>query len=174
MRTFFWLAQDAAHHSEVSTVLGNSLVILVSFIVLLVLLNKFAVGPVLNMITKREEAIAQQLDHAQTTVLTAQEQEETAQRLVEEAKKQAQQILMHAKEQGEQLKEDMLTQTKEDIVRLRQEAKDVLDKERQDVLQQATKSVGESTVLLTQKLLKREISSEDHQQLINDFIEGLD
>lgn len=174
MNTYVWLTQEATHHGDVSTVLGNSLVILVAFVLLMVLLNKFAAGPILELIAKREATITQQLEHAQEMTIQAQQHEEASQRVVQEAKQQAQEILAAAKADGEKLKADMLTETKAEIVRLRQEAQDTLEQERQELLRQTTKTVGESTVLLTEKLLKREISAADHQQLINDFIEGLD
>lgn len=163
-----------AEHAELSTVLGNSLTILISFILLLAILSKVAIGPVMKMIEKREEEINGQLEHASLTEKQAVEHEQEAKTSAQKAHLQAQDIVSKAHLTSVRLKDDMMDQAKQDIVHLRAAAQDAIELERQTMKTELTAQVADISVELTKRLLKRELTQDDHQRLIAEFIEGLE
>lgn len=162
------------HHHDMTTVLGNSLVIFVSFIILLYIINKFAAGPILSMMEKREQHITKQLDDSQLALTQAQSHEKEAKEIVKNAQITANDILVSTKQAAAKHKETVLAQTQEEIEQMKHDAKEAIEQERLDMLEQLQTQVGEMSVALAQKIIQRELKQEDHQRLIDDFIEGLD
>lgn len=169
-----FLQSSSEHASDISTVLGDSLVIFGSFVILLFLLQKFAFKPVMEMIEKRQLAIESQMDRAKALEESAQNSEQQAKQIVEQAHEKAQQLIVKAKETSEKLTEEALQQSRQEAIRIREEAQLAMSREREVMLSELTAQVSGLSVDLAKRILKREITESDHQRLINDFIEGLD
>lgn len=161
-------------HIDVSTVLGNSLTILVSFIILMAILSKFAIRPLMDIIEKREKNVNEQLDNAAESQEKAQKYEQEAKQAVQEAQIKAQHLVTKAKEAGDRIKNEASQQARQETVRIRQEAQVAIENERQVMLKELSAQVADVSVDLTKRLLKRELNAQDHQRLIEEFIEGLE
>ncbi|MBS4762344.1 F0F1 ATP synthase subunit B [Carnobacteriaceae bacterium zg-ZUI252] len=172
MYTLILNAQEHPH--DLTTVLGNSLIIFLSFTILLYIINKFAAGPILSMMEKREEHIAKQLDDGQMALENAQLKEQEAASIVRNAQIQANDILVSAKDASEKHREMMVTQIQEELQQMKEVARASIEQERAEMLIQLQKQVGEMSVALAQKIIQREVNQADHQHLIDNFIEGLD
>lgn len=168
------LILSGEHAHDMSTVLGNSLVIFISFVILLYLLTKYAIGPVLTMIEKRQQHISEQLDSSQEKIDAATALENEAKETLKNAQIKANEIVMAAKDNAQRLKEDSLKESQVGILEMQQVAKQNIEKERVEMMAQLQKEVGHMSVSLAQKIIQRELTAEDHQRLIEDFIEGLD
>lgn len=167
-------AQASAHHEvDISTVLGNSLTILVAFIVLMLILSKVALKPIMKLVEEREQTIHAQLDSADAVVKKAEETRLEAEKILKEAKESAQQILAQARVESEQFKLAEQSRVKEEVAQLREEAHRVIETERQNVQRDLTKQLAATSSELAGRLLEREITPQDHQRLIDEFIEGL-
>ncbi|MBS4749982.1 F0F1 ATP synthase subunit B [Granulicatella sp. zg-ZJ] len=164
----------SSEQTSVSSVLGNSLVILVSFLILLFILSKFSVGPILKMMEKREKEVNDQLDNAQRKEEEAISHEKEAKAAIHEAQLKSQHLITKAKETGEKIKDDASRAARQETIRIRQEAQEALEHEREATMASLTEQVAGMSVELTEKLLKREITQQDHQALIDEFIEGLE
>lgn len=168
------LILSGGHAHDMSTVLGNSLVIFISFVILLYILTKYAIGPVLNMIEKRQQHINEQLDSSQEKVDFANQLEQEAKETLKQAQIKANQILVDATNNAQHIKDESLRDTQVEIATMQQVAKQAIETERAEMMAQLQKQVGQMSVSLAQKIIQRELTQEDHQRLIEDFIEGLD
>lgn len=168
------LILSSGHAHDMSTVLGNSLVIFISFVILLFILTKYAIGPVLNMIEKRQQHINEQLDSSQEKVDAANRLEQEAKDTLKQAQIKANQILVDANDAAQRIKEESVRNTQVEISAMQQTAKQAIEKERAEMMAQLQTQVGQMSVSLAQKIIQRELTPEDHQRLIEDFIEGLD
>lgn len=168
------LILNSEHAHDMSTVLGNSLVIFISFVILLYILTKYAIGPVLNMIEKRQQHINEQLDSSQEKVDMANNLEQEAKETLKQAQIKSNEILTAANESAQRIKEESLKDTQLEIQAMHQVAKQTIEKEREEMLTQLQTQVGQMSVSLAQKIIQRELTQVDHQRLIEDFIEGLD
>src|SRR5699024_11927077 len=71
---------------------GDMLVQLVFFIVLLILVKKFAWGPVMSMMQKREEYVVSEIESAEKSRAEAERASEEAQEKLKQTKQEAQTI----------------------------------------------------------------------------------
>lgn len=168
------LILSGEHAHDMSTVLGNSLVIFISFVILLYILTKYAIGPVLNMIERRQQHINEQIDSSQQKVDEATQLEQEAKQTLKQAQIKANQLLIDANDNAQRVKEESLKGTQEEILTMQQVAKQTIGKERAEMMAQLQTQVGQMSVSLAQKIIQRELTQEDHQRLIEDFIEGLE
>lgn len=169
----FILLNTQGEHS-LSTVLGSSLTILLSFVVLLALLVKFAYKPIMKILDQRQAQITESLDDAQNKNDEASSHLAQSKQSVVDAQQQAREIVEKARIASEKIKADAYEEAKREVADLRRRSQELLDQERADMLEDLKQQMTGTTVALTQKLLKRELTNEDHQRLINEFIEGLD
>lgn len=168
------LILSGGHAHDMSTVLGNSLVIFISFVILLYILTKYAIGPVLNMIEKRQQHINEQIDRSQEKIDFANQLEQEAKETLKQAQIKSNEILAMASENAQRMKEDSLKDTQLEIQEMYKVAKQTIEKDREEMMAQLQTQVGQMSVSLAQKIIQRELTQADHQRLIEDFIEGLD
>ena len=154
--------------------LGDSLFVLVVFIILVALVGKFAFGPVSKMMQARSDKITNDLDNA------AQSREDAAKLAAQRAtelknsKSEAVEIVNTAKRNGEKQREGMVTLAQEEVQTLKQNAKKDIEQSRLDALNSARDDVAQLSIEIASKLIKKELSVADQKSLINSYIEGLD
>ncbi|KRM22369.1 F0F1 ATP synthase subunit B [Latilactobacillus graminis] len=154
--------------------LGDSLFVLVVFIILVALVGKFAFGPVSKMMQDRSDKITNDLDNA------AQSREDAAKLAAQRAtelknsKSEAVEIVNTAKQNGEKQREGMVTLAQEEVQTLKQNAKKDIEQSRLDALNSARDDVAQLSIEIASKLIKKELSVTDQKSLINSYIEGLD
>ncbi|MEJ1299254.1 F0F1 ATP synthase subunit B [Latilactobacillus sakei] len=154
--------------------LGDSLFVLVVFIILVALVGKFAFGPVSKMMRERSNKITNDLDSA------AQSREDAAKLAAQRAtelkssKSEAVEIVNTAKQNGEKQREGMVTLAQEEVQTLKQNAKKDIEQSRLDALNSARDDVAQLSIEIASKLIKKELSVTDQKSLINSYIEGLD
>lgn len=154
--------------------LGDSLFVLVVFIILVTLVGKFAFGPVSKMMQARSDKITNDLDNA------AQSREDAAKLAAQRAtelknsKSEAVEIVNTAKQNGEKQREGMVTLAQEEVQTLKQNAKKDIEQSRLDALNSARDDVAQLSIEIASKLIKKELSVTDQKSLINSYIEGLD
>lgn len=154
--------------------LGDSLFVLVVFIILVALVGKFAFGPVSKMMQARSDKITNDLDNA------AQSREDAAKLAAQRAtelknsKSEAVEIVNTAKRNGEKQRESMVTLAQEEVQTLKQNAKKDIEQSRLDALNSVRDDVAQLSIEIASKLIKKELSVTDQKSLINSYIEGLD
>ncbi|BBE26051.1 F0F1 ATP synthase subunit B [Latilactobacillus curvatus] len=154
--------------------LGDSLFVLVVFIILVALVGKFAFGPVSKMMQDRSDKITNDLDNAARSREDAAKL--AAQRATElkNSKSEAVEIVNAAKQNGEKQREGMVTLAQEEVQTLKQNAKKDIEQSRLDALNSVRDDVAQLSIEIASKLIKKELSVTDQKSLINSYIEGLD
>lgn len=154
--------------------LGDSLFVLVVFIILVALVGKFAFGPVSKMMQARSDKITNDLDNAARSREDAAKL--AAQRATElkNSKSEAVEIVNAAKQNGEKQREGMVKLAQEEVQTLKQNAKKDIEQSRLDALNSVRDDVAQLSIEIASKLIKKELSVTDQKSLINSYIEGLD
>ncbi|ANY13694.1 F0F1 ATP synthase subunit B [Latilactobacillus curvatus] len=154
--------------------LGDSLFVLVVFIILVALVGKFAFGPVSKMMQDRSDKITNDLDNAARSREDAAKL--AAQRATElkNSKSEAVEIVNAAKQNGEKQREGMVKLAQEEVQTLKQNAKKDIEQSRLDALNSVRDDVAQLSIEIASKLIKKELSVTDQKSLINSYIEGLD
>lgn len=145
------------------------------FIILLVVMKKYAWGPILSALNEREEGIQKSLDEA-----------EVAKKEVAEAVSKVEQIL----EEGKIEKDNLIKATKLELAEYKNEqqnkinnqinaqlvvAKEEIIQQKRAAVDELKNKVAELSIEIAEKIIKKELENKDqHSQLINDSIETLD
>lgn len=156
-----------------STTLGDILTVTLSFVILMLLLKKFAWGQVTDMLKKREDQIANDLDSAEQARISAAELEEKRQKQLLSSKTEAATIIKSAKESGEQSRQNILNETKEDAARIKAKAQQDIEQQREEALSSVKDDVTELSLQIASKLLSKELNADTHAALIDSYIEKL-
>ncbi|MBF8808384.1 MAG: F0F1 ATP synthase subunit B [Enterococcus lacertideformus] len=153
--------------------LGNIIVVSGSFLILMFLLKHFAWGPISDILKKREDKIANDLDSAEQSRINSAKMEQEREQQLLASRSDAADIIKNAKESGELSRQNILKDTQEEVARLRSKAQADIMLERDTALNSVKDDVADLSLQIAAKILNKELSPEMHESLINQYIESL-
>ena len=157
-----------------STTLGDSLVTLISFLLLFVVIKSVAWKPLMNMLAQREEAINADLDKAETARLSAEQQLAEVELQLREARTKANDTLSRAQAEGTAMQRAIVEEAKEDARRIRTQAEKEIDLERKQAFTSLRSEISEMSISIAEGIIGKELNADDQNRLIEEFIKGLE
>lgn len=156
-----------------STSAGDTIFVLLAFLLLLLVLKKFAWKPLMGIMEERERQISKNIDSAENSRIEANRLAVEGKEKMDETRNEALTILNNARENGERIKRDMLEKAKEDAERIKAEAQLDIEMEKQKAIESVKSDVSQLSMEIAAKLIGKELTSEGHAALIDEYIEGL-
>ncbi|HEV4566002.1 TPA: F0F1 ATP synthase subunit B [Streptococcus pneumoniae] len=160
-------------HVTVGELIGNFILITGSFILLLVLIKKFAWSNIIGIFEERAEKIASDIDRAEEA---RQKAEVLAQKREDElagSRKEAKTIIENAKETAEQSKANILADAKLEAGHLKEKANQEIAQNKVEALQSVKGEVADLTISLAGKIISQNLDSHAHKALIDQYIDQL-
>ncbi|WP_084588025.1 F0F1 ATP synthase subunit B [Streptococcus pneumoniae] len=160
-------------HVTVGELIGNFILITGSFILLLVLIKKFAWSNITGIFEERAEKIASDIDRAEEA---RQKAEVLAQKREDElagSRKEAKTIIENAKETAEQSKANILADAKLEAGHLKEKANQEIAQNKIEALQSVKGEVADLTISLAGKIISQNLDSHAHKALIDQYIDQL-
>ena len=160
-------------HVTVGELIGNFILIAGSFILLLVLIKKFAWSNITSIFEERAEKIASDIDRAEEA---RQKAEVLAQKREDElagSRKEAKTIIENAKETAEKSKASILADAKLEAGRLKEKANQEIAQNKAEALQSVKGDVADLTISLAGKIISQNLDSQAHKELIDQYIDQL-
>ena len=153
---------------------GTLVLQILNFIVLVLILAKYAYKPLLETIEERKRRIENDLVNAEQAraEATSMKAEYTAQ--LQEARKEAQAIIETAKQQAEAESQAQIKELRAQLVKEKELARQEIEREREKAMQQIRAEVVNLSVEVAAKLIGKEFSSADNVALVEDTIAKLD
>jgi F-type H+-transporting ATPase subunit b len=151
--------------------LGDIVFQLVVFIVLLALLRKFAFGPVMGIMKQREQHIASEIDSAEKNHQEAKKLAEEQRELIKKSRSEAAELMENARKLGDEQKEGIIQAAREEANRLKEAAKQEIIQEKEQAVTALREQVASLSVLVASKVIEKELSLEDQEKLINEYIQ---
>ena len=148
----------------------DMIVMLFFFILLIYLVSKFAWGPVMDMMQKREDYVANEIDAAEKSRKEAEKASKEAVERLTQTKQEAQKIIEDAKSAGLKQEEDIIASAREEAERIKLSAQEEIQNEKDKALQALQDRVASLSVLIASKVIEKEISAQDQDKLIEDYI----
>ena len=148
----------------------DMIIMLVSFLILLALVKKFAWGPVMDMMKQREDYVANEIDAAEKSRAEAEKASKEAVEQLKQTKQEAQQIIEDAKTAGSKQEQDILASAKKEAERIKVSAQEEIQNEKEQALQALQDKVASLSVLIASKVIEKEISTQDQDKLIEEYI----
>jgi F-type H+-transporting ATPase subunit b len=150
--------------------IGDIFFQLIVFIVLLALLKKFAWGPLMGMMKQREEHIGNEISAAENSRLEAQKILQEQRDLLKEARNDAQSLIESAKKQGDIQREEIIATARTEAERIKEAAKLEIDQQKEKAVAAIREQVASLSVLIASKVIEKELTAADQDQLINEYI----
>jgi F-type H+-transporting ATPase subunit b len=136
---------------------------LITFVILLVLLKKYAWKPILGAVTEREEGIRAALLSAETARSEMQNLQAENQRILQEARMERDALLKEAREMKEKMIADSKNEAQAVGAKMIEQAKAAIESEKNAAMAQMKSQVASLSLEIAEKLLKDELSNKDAQ-----------
>ena len=147
---------------------------IVTFLVLLVLLWRFAWGPILKALEERQEMIRKSLDDADQAKQELERLHEKSAQIIAEARAEAQSIVAKSRTSAETVREDVKQKAKEEAEALVRGAQRQIQLETARAIQQIRHEVVDLSLTVASKLIKKNLTHEDNDALIQDSLTQID
>lgn len=152
---------------------GLAVWLAIAFLLLMLLLGKFAWGPITSALAERESTIEESMTRAERALAEAKQLQADNEVARREAERQAQQILREAKEQAEAQRAADVEKTKAEIVRLQESAQAEIDRQKQQALSELRAEVATLAVGAAEKILRETLDADKQRGLVDQFIADL-
>lgn len=152
---------------------GDLLFVSISFLVLMLLVGKFAWKPVAKMMEDRRNKITNDLDSAAKAWKDANELAAKREQELQNTRAEVTQIVNEARQNGEEQREAIMSKAQNEAKNLKESAQRDAQQARIDALNSARAEVAQLSVDIASKLIGRELSATDHEDLINSYIKDL-
>lgn len=153
---------------------GNALWTLVIFVLVVVVLGKFAWGPLLGALQQREQFIRDALADAKRDRDAAEARLAEYTARLNEARAEASQIVDEGRRDGEVVKGRIEREAREEGDRMIERAKREIDLAKSAAIKELYGKTAEMATEIATKVVRREISAADHQKLIAEALEGFE
>jgi F-type H+-transporting ATPase subunit b len=151
----------------------DTVVVLVSFAILMVLLKKFAWGPLIKVMEERENFVATEIETAHEKKRQAQMAVKEADEKLTEARQEAKHIIVNAKQRATKLEESIIQEAKDRAKQLRIDAEEEIEQEKRESFQEMQETVAEIAFQIAMDIIQKEMSQEDQKRLIKERLNTL-
>ncbi|AIQ49749.1 ATP synthase F0F1 subunit B [Paenibacillus sp. FSL R7-0273] len=144
---------------------------IVAFVILYILLSKFAFSKLFGIMEKRRELVMQQMDEAAKTREQAVAYVEEQKQALQKAREEAQQIIQQSQATSLNQADKLIDQAKVEAARLKNEAVRDIANEKNKAVEALRSELGSASVRIASKLLEKEVKADGEQeQLVNQYL----
>jgi len=146
----------------------------ITFLVLLSLLAKFAWKPLLKALETRQETIRKSLDDAQKAKEELERLQTQSAQMLRQARLDADVIITKTYADAEKLGEELRQKAREESEGIIKNAQRQIQNETGRALQEIRREAVDLSVTIASKLLERHVSKEDNARLIDDTLKQIE
>jgi len=152
---------------------GTIIWTIITFLILLVILRKVAWNPILAMIDERESTIRESLEEAEQARSDAKKTMSEYEEQLAEARKEAHRIIGEGKSAAEKIKDDIVTEARQQKQSMIEAARTQIDAERKKAIQELRDSVATIAVSAASRIIGRQLDAQTHQDIIERSLQDL-
>jgi F-type H+-transporting ATPase subunit b len=144
------------------------------FLLLFLLLAKFAWKPILGSLKEREDSIDQALKMAEQAKLEMQTLKAGNEKLLADARHERDQMLKEGQAIANRLVEQAKTTATEEANRISQQAREAIQQEKNQALAEVKNTAAQLSVDIAERVLRRELADPAAQQkLVDDYLKDV-
>ncbi len=143
---------------------------ILTFLLLVFILAKFAWKPLLKMLQDREDMVRSSLEDAEKAKSELERLNEESEAIMAKARSEAQSILADGKVAAEKVKDDIIAKSKEQANKIREDAGNQIQVEKDKAISEIKKEVVNLTLLVAEKLIQKNLSDADNKSLIEESL----
>lgn len=145
----------------------------VNFLILLFILKKFLYGPILKVLQKRKDSIAQSLKNAEEIEKRLNALSEEEQKRILKAAEQGEKIIKEATETSVQIIEEGKKKYEDLMERAIMDAKNVAQVQQTKILQEIRKNLADIVSLALEKITDKVLTQKEKQEIIEKEVKNL-
>ena len=147
---------------------------IVTFLVLLTLLAKFAWRPLLQALDARQNAIRKSLDDAQQAAKELERLNLESAQIINRARVDAEAIVSQSRSDGDRLREEIKQKARAEADHIVKNAERQIQLETSRALEQIRREAVDLSVLIASKIIQRNLSKEDNERLIDEALKQVE
>lgn len=143
---------------------------IVAFVILYILLQKYAFGKLFDVMEKRRELVKQQLEEAAASRSQAQQFVDEQKQALSTARKEAYDIVEAAKQNSNRQTDEMLELAKNEALRLKSDAARDIESEKNKAIESLRNEVSSMSVAIASKILEKQVDAKDQSELVDQYL----
>ena len=151
----------------------TALFILLNTLVIFFVAKKFLFGPVMKIITDRQKEIDDLYADAGAAKDNALAMQTEYQEKLAAAAQTSEQMVQEAVVRGQKREEAILLQANQQARAMLEKASADIQQEKKKAMNEAKDEISDLAMAIATKVVDRELNAQDHQRLVNEFIDQL-
>jgi F-type H+-transporting ATPase subunit b len=147
---------------------------IITFLVLLTLLAKFAWRPLLQALETRQNAIRKSLDDAQQAKVELERLNVESGHIIQRARVDAEAIISQSRSDGDRLREEIRAKARIEADHIVKNAERQIQLETGRALDQIRREAVDLSVMIASKIIQRNLSKEDNERLIDEALKQVE
>ena len=153
--------------------LGFILVYLFNFLIMLVVLRVWVYKPILGLLDKRRQNIAQGLEDARVAAEARASAEKEAAKIVADAQAEASKVVREANERAQSVAKEVKAEAEAEAAKAREASLAEAEVERNRILGDLRSQVAALSIAATQKLVGEALDEKRQRALLDEFFSGI-
>jgi F-type H+-transporting ATPase subunit b len=146
---------------------------IITFVLLVVVLGKFAWKPLLQALQSREQEIADSLKKAEEAKKDAERMMQENKLALEKASIETARLIAEGRAMAEQLKSDIVAKANESAKKLIDQAKDEISREKESAMSQLRAEVADLSISVAEKILDESLDSAKQKKMVDKVLQQL-
>jgi F-type H+-transporting ATPase subunit b len=146
---------------------------LLTFLLLVVLLARFAWKPLLALLDEREKQVREALEAAQKARAEADETLRKNQEFLAGARRETAALLEQGRRESETLRAEILALARREAQDLVEQGKRQIQYEQKQAVEQLRRQVADLAIGAAETLIRKELDDAGHRQLVSEYIRSL-
>jgi len=143
---------------------------MIAFLVLFVVLWKFAFPPITKMLEERASTIKESLERAEQTKVEAERLLEDYKQQMAEARGEAAKVIEQGRKVADAMKDEIVAKANEEAAAIVAKARDAMEAEKKAAIAALQAEVADLSVAVAGKLIGEKLTTADHARLIDKFM----
>lgn len=152
---------------------GFAIWVLISMVLFLYLMAKYALPPIMNALNEREARIKESLESAEKALAKAEQISKDNEKALREAEIKAQKIRKEALEDAEMLRSEKIDKAKQDAEKILVSARETIEQEKKKALVQLRNEVADLAIKSAGLIMNAELDQAKNKKLVDSFIQDL-
>ena len=157
----------------ISVNIWNILISLLNLLILFLILKKFLFKPVRKALAERQNQVDSMYGEASKSRTEADAMKRQYEEKMAAARDEADSLVRTATRNAQQRSDAMLAETTSHLSYMKQKAEEDIAQEKKQMLRDVQGEISQMAVEIASKIVGREINTEDHKQLVDDFIRNV-
>ena len=146
---------------------------LIIFVLLVLLLGRYAWKPLLALLDERETQVRESLEAARRARAEADETLKKNQEFLAVARRETAALLEQGRRESEGLRAEILAQARKEAQELVEQGKRQVQYEQKQAVEQLRSQVADLAIGAAERLIRRDLDDAGHRQLVADYLKAL-